>query len=356
MTTAPFFSCSPARARAALIINDANRLRGQYSERLARSSAIHGLARRTALLLAHMGASKGYAWPRLTTLIQALACSKRGIINALQELAAAGFVQVVHRGNRGSVYVLPWSSLWHAPETDLRSVFRDPRCPALGSIRPHVSAPDSTTLVPSSAPQPLTPPNTVNFQTELVSSSQGLDSTQRHTTTHSKYLPIRSSVVRRLVQATQTWARSQKIQLLRSDRCIGVPDDQTATRWAQAALQAGISHPDDMSFLVDCAFQSGQRILAKRHDYMQSWSYLAPQLQIHLQHLAPRLCQQRTTQHTRSDFDVQSNPLLTPDADRIAKAARFAAWWRTLSPFRRTEFNGHIQAFEYWLAHENTDA
>ena len=76
-------------------------------------------------------------------------------------------------------------------------------------------------------------------------------------------------------QCILLWAQDRRVLRLRSDRRIGVPEDEHLQQWAEILINRGIADEDNIAAVLNCAFDAACRSGEWRH-----WAFLTIQVQL----------------------------------------------------------------------------
>lgn len=229
-------------------------------------------------------------YPSLQKLGASLGVSERQARDYVKELERSGFIVVEQRGLRKTnAYLFVWTAeldrLTNAvpesgedpddPENDSSSRPDPDRNDCSGQDRKHGSAPDRNSCSAQdrksrSGPIGINSPGIGSLESSS-SSTECVDNELRKTMTTSQS----SAVACQQADAIVEWAKSRRVQRLRTDRRIGGPDGEQVQQWSRILEAAGISERESIYDLMDTARQS-----ADRAGEWRNWSFLTLQVQL----------------------------------------------------------------------------
>jgi hypothetical protein len=218
-------------------------------------------------------------FPSLEKLGKGLGVSDRQARDYVKELERAGLIAVEQRGLRKTnVYLFLWTA---ELDTLCNSMPDSPDDPDEG--------PDSP-CDPPRAPKPSSGPIGINsegissLESSSSSSSEVLGyppaSARNRTTLAPEQLAVEESEhpsqpTNRTATMIIDWVQKRKLQRLRSDRHVGVPEKERLTEWLAIFEARGLADEEQIFSVLDAA-----RAAADRCGRWRNWAFLTLQIQL----------------------------------------------------------------------------
>ncbi len=244
----------------------------------------------------------GRCYPSVETLGNSLGVSDRQARDYVKELERAGLIVIEQRGLRKTnVYLFVWTAELerlinsvpetpHEPDDENGPISRNTQPDRNSSSVPDrnsTSAPDRNSCSAqdrntSSGPIGINSLGIGSLESSSSSAAgEATPATPKRKTTKLRgpsILPELATTGReeycRKAKIILSWARVRGIQRLRSNRIIGLPEDDLLQRWAAILDRAGIQDKDVIVAVLDAA-----RDAADRAGDWRNWSFLTLQIQ-----------------------------------------------------------------------------